>query len=619
MAGFAHEPVGTRLDPPAAGSSPQDVVRRLTPFPYTARLILFSCPVEIAPVLFNSVEFFVFFAAVYVAYRLLPGVRSQNRMLLLASYVFYGWWDVRFLYLVVLSTGLDFCCGLILGPGRIPGRDRVAVSAALVLAAAVFVVPKWDAIGFAISSDSGAGTWHVPTPAGTLAADLGRLTTPDQLGWTVLAGTFVAVLLANLVYYPLASLSESRRRRVGLFLTVGSNLLFLGFFKYFNFFIDSADALLSAHGTSAEAWHLHIILPAGISFYTFQSLSYTLDVYKGKVEAVRRLEDYALFVMFFPVLLAGPIERAGHMIPKLARPRVLTLDQTTRGLFLILFGLMKKVAIADGLAPAVNSVYNSPWEPSRVNIVNATVLFAFQIYCDFSGYTDIARGVAKVLGIDLLHNFNLPYFSRGPSEFWRRWHITLSSWLGDYLYIPLGGNRRGAGRTYLNLMVTMILGGLWHGAAWNFVLWGYYQGALLCAYRFVTAGRSATGRLGPAPEGGWRKYPLENAAALGLFFALTCYGWLLFRATSLNQVVRFTAALVANLSTESISVKPASPAAELGLCVLIAFEFLEYLSGSPTFYREWPPPVRGAFYALVAFILVMGFPNEPAQFIYFRF
>lgn len=553
--------------------------------------------------LFNSVEFFVFLAVVYAAYRLIPGVRGQNRMLLLASYVFYGWWDVRFLYLVVLSTGLDFCCGLILGPGRIPGRDRAAVSACLVLAALAFVVPHWDAIRL----DAGSRG---------VAVDLGRLATPAPLGLAVLAGTVVAVALAHLAYGPLVRLPEARRRRVGLVLTVGANLLFLGVFKYFNFFLDTADELLRAFGSSARAWHLHILLPAGISFYTFQSLSYTIDVYRGRVEAVRRLEDYALFVMFFPVLLAGPIERAGHMMPKLTTPRVLTVEGTTRGFFLILLGLMKKVAIADGIAPAVDSVFGAVERPNFADVALASVLFAFQIYGDFSGYTDIARGVGKLLGFDLLHNFDLPYFSRSPGEFWRRWHITLSMWLRDYLYIPLGGNRRGAARTYRNLMITMALGGLWHGAAWNFVLWGLYQGALLCVYRALARGRPDAES---DPGRGWRARPIENAAALVLFFALTCYGWMLFRATSLAQAGEFTRILLTDALNPMIEIREPSPAAELGLVVLIAFELCEYVAGSRTFYRAWPRPARGALYAVVAFVLAMGLPNAPAQFIYFRF
>jgi alginate O-acetyltransferase complex protein AlgI len=577
-------------------------------------------------VLFNSFEFFVFFAIVYLLYRLLPSFRSQNRMLLLASYLFYGWWDVRFLYLVVLSTGLDFCCGLILGPGKIPRSDRLAVSTCLLLAAALFVMPRWNAIQwrtpFSPGPASGLGVRDVATPLGILSVDIDRLFTPDWLGWSVFGGTIAVVLLANLVYFPLVRLPDASRRRIGLFLTVAANLLLLGCFKYLNFFVDSADKLLAALGSSAAAWHLHIILPAGISFYTFQSLSYTIDVYNRRLDAVRRLEDYALFVMFFPVLVAGPIERAGHMMPKLLRPRVLTVDQTTRGLFLILSGLMKKVAVADGIAPSVNLIYNATGSMTWADVVFATLLFSFQIYCDFSGYTDIARGVGKVLGIDLLYNFNLPYFSRSPSEFWQRWHISLSTWLRDYLYIPLGGNRRGSGRTALNLMTTMVLGGLWHGAAWNYVLWGFYQGAVLCIYRVLAPGLSIAvppTHPGPVPEDAWRRRPVAFVASLGLFFCLTCYGWLLFRATSFSQIAQFTATLFTDFGNLTTAVRRPTLAASAGLAVLLVFEFLEYVAGTRTFYRAWPRPIRGAFYAIVAFILLMGASNETAQFIYFQF
>jgi len=581
-------------------------------------------------VLFNSVEFFVFFGIVYALYRLLPHVRAQNRMLLLASYIFYGWWDVRFLYLVVLSTGLDYCCGLILGPGKIPASDRVKISILLLLAAAVFVVPQWnEAVQFAGPMGAGApplsSSWQLATPVASVRVDVQRLLVPSLLGLWVLGGTAVAVLFANLVYFPISGMAETGRRRLGLVLTIATNLALLGSFKYFNFFIDSADRLLAAFGSSANAWHLHIILPAGISFYTFQSLSYTIDVYKRRTEAVRRLENYALFVMFFPVLVAGPIERAGHMLPKLTQPRVLSIEQTSRGLFLILFGLMKKVAVSDGIAPSVNSIYASTGTVTAMDIAQATLMFAVQIYCDFSGYTDIARGVGKVLGIDLLYNFNLPYFSRSPSEFWQRWHISLSTWLRDYLYIPLGGNNRGSGRTYFNLMATMALGGLWHGAAWNFVLWGVYQGAVLCAYRLLAPASLASSHLlasgGAAAGNGERNKtgPLAFSFSLGLFFILTLYGWLLFRASSLEQVVRFTGTLFHGFNSFASAMKPPTQAAKAGLLLLIVFECLEYAAGSRTFYRNWPRPIRGAFYAAVTFVLVMGFSNATSQFIYFQF
>ena len=567
--------------------------------------------------LFNSLEFFVFFAIVYALYRPL-GMRGQNRLLLLSSYIFYGWWDVRFLYLVVLSTGLDYCCGLILGPGKIPLKDRLVVSTLLILAAVVFVGLAWgDAVHFArgggtaaAEASSTAPNWGL-TSAG-VSIDWARLLEGTVMGRWVVAITVLAVAIANLIYFPLSRMDEANRRRIGLALTITANIGLLACFKYFNFFVDSADQLLGALGLSASTFHLHIILPAGISFYTFQSLSYTIDVYKRKTPAIHSLEDYALFVMFFPVLVAGPIERAGHMVPKLTTPRVLTLDQTTRGLFLVLIGLFKKVAIADGLAPSVSSVFDTSGQMHRIDIVAASVLFAVQIYCDFSGYTDIARGVGKILGIDLLLNFNLPYFSRGPSEFWQRWHISLSTWLRDYLYIPLGGNRLGESKTYRNLMITMILGGLWHGAAWNFVLWGFYQGAILCLYRLVLGDRKAD----PHP---FRSHPLRSILSLAVFFSITCYGWLLFRAGSFGQIATFTRVLLTENGPLSLSMARPTLSALAGLLILAVFELMEYRAGDRQYYRSWPRPIRGALYAVMIFILSMGLSNAPAQFIYFQF
>ena len=222
-------------------------------------------------------------------------------------------------------------------------------------------------------------------------------------------------------------------------------------------------------------------------------MSYTLDIARDKLKPTRSFLDFSLFVAFFPQLVAGPIERAKHLLPILSKARTLTLEGTTRGLFLILLGLMKKVAIADSVAGSVNSIYLTTGVISWADIVCATFLFAVQIYCDFSGYSDIARGTSKLLGIDLMTNFRCPYLSVNPQEFWQRWHISLSSWLRDYLYIPLGGNRGGAWLTNRNLLLTMVLGGLWHGAAWNFVLWGLYQGGLLVVHRKLGHGGPITG------------------------------------------------------------------------------------------------------------------------------
>jgi D-alanyl-lipoteichoic acid acyltransferase DltB (MBOAT superfamily) len=353
---------------------------------------------------------------------------------------------------------------------------------------------------------------------------------------------------------------------------------------------------------------LGIVLPAGISFFTFESLSYVIEIYQRHLPATTRLKHYALFIGFFPKLVAGPIERPAVLIPQIQQARAVTAEGFTRGLFLVLLGLFKKIVIADGLAPTVASVYNTAAVPSAVDIVLATYAFALQIYCDFSGYTDIARGVSKLFGIELSQNFRFPYFSSNPSEFWKRWHMSLSSWLRDYLYIPLGGNRLGEARTRVNLMITMLLGGLWHGAAWNFVAWGGYQGALLVGHR-------------AKPRLLSRRVPraLVVAASTFLFFQLVCYGWLLFRAHTFAQIAAFTGQLLhGRYSVAPTLFKP--PLATLvGIGVLAAYDFLAYRSGRATFYRAWPVPVRSALYALLLFVLIMGLANARSAFIYFQF
>jgi len=378
---------------------------------------------------FNSVDFFVFFAIVYCLYRTLP-LSGQNWLLLVAGYVFYGWWDVRFLFLIAFSTTVDFWIGLLLAKGEVPRRQRTIASLFLVGAAACFLNLDWAAI---------------------FRLQLGAILAPNPIGLWTLAGTVCVVVLANLLHGRIGTLTPDRRKRLLLFTTVAVNLGFLGVFKYFNFFSDSAREALTSLGWNADLFHLDVVLPVGISFYTFQSLSYTIDSGRGLVKPVERFWNFALFVAFFPPMVAGPIERARHLLPQLLTKRRVRLNQSIYGIQLILYGLFKKVAVADGLASSVNAVYNSTGQVSTSDVALATLLFAFQIFCDFSGYTDIARGVAKLLGIELALNFDLPYFSRNPSEFWRRWHISLSSWLRDYLYIPLGGNRKGNIRTYIRV------------------------------------------------------------------------------------------------------------------------------------------------------------------------
>jgi alginate O-acetyltransferase complex protein AlgI len=563
--------------------------------------------------LFNSVEFFVFLAVVYLAYRILP-FRWQNRMLLVAGYIFYGWWDVRFLFLIAFSTSVDFSIGSLLANGYMPTRQRWTASLFLIGAALLFLCLDWSALN-----------------VGRRDVEMAAFLIPQRMGVQVLAGTTVFVLIANLLIDRIAHMSKERRRKVLIFCSVFVNLGFLGFFKYFNFFIDSGEVAIRAIGIDPTNFRLGVVLPVGISFYTFQSLSYTIDIYRKRIVPTSHFWDFALFVAYFPPMVAGPIERAWHLMPQLTMPRRIRLAQSMDGIVLILLGLFKKVAIADGVAPVVASVFNSSGAVSQSDVAFSTFLFAIQIFCDFSGYSDIARGVSKLLGIDLILNFDLPYFSKNPSEFWRRWHISLSSWLRDYLYISLGGNRRGAARTYFNLFLTMLLGGLWHGAAWNYVLWGAYQGALLCGHRLLTQSRETLPTSTEAVSGttdlhggavssprllpGWISTPLR----IGVFFVFCCYGWLLFRAHSFDQIRTFSG-LLFGLSAGGPSVisKPTA-AASLGILLLSLLQFCDYQAGSLESFKRWWPAPQGMLYATLIFILIMGTSNAPVQFIYFQF
>ena len=563
--------------------------------------------------IFNSLEFFGFLTVVYLAYRIFP-FRWQNWMLLVAGYVFYGWWDVRFLFLIAFSTTVDFSIGLLLSNRDMPSRLRWTASMFLIGAAYVFLCLNWAALKVGRSFD------------------LSAFFTPPKMGIEVLAGTIAFVLIAKLMIDQLAQISEeARRRKILIFCSVFVNLAFLGFFKYFNLFIDSGESAFRAVGIDPTNLRLSVVLPVGISFYTFQSLSYTIEVYRKRFVPTSRFWDFALFVAYFPPMVAGPIERAQHLLPQLTKPRRIRFGQSMDGIVLILLGLFKKVAIADGVAPAVNAVFSTSGSVSQTDVALASLLFAIQIFCDFSGYSDIARGVSKLFGIDLILNFNLPYFSKNPSEFWRRWHISLSSWLRDYLYIPLGGSRRGKVRTYVNLFLTMLLGGLWHGAAWNYVLWGAYQGALLCGHRILTGGHEtlptsveAVGGTtnihggaisGPRLLPGWISTPLR----IGVFFLFCCYGWMLFRAHSFDQIRTFTELLFGfGANAPSVISKPTTSAL-LGIVVLIVLQICDYRAGILESFTRWRPALQGLLYATLIFILVMGTSNAPVQFIYFQF
>lgn len=373
-------------------------------------------------------------------------------------------------------------------------------------------------------------------------------------------------------------------RRPWLLLSVICNLGLLAFFKYAGFF---------AASLGAEGIFPRVVLPLGISFYTFQALSYTIDVYRGELHATRSYPDFLLAVVYFAHLVAGPIQRAHNLLPQIANPRRVSSAQVVEGIHLVVWGYFKKVFIADNLAPHVDRLF-SLQHPAGSQVVLAAWLFAIQIYCDFSGYTDIARGIAKLMGFEFMHNFCAPYLAAGPREFWSRWHISLSTWLRDYLYIPLGGSRHGTARTCINIMITMALGGLWHGANWTFVVWGVYHGGLLL--------------LGRAVQPAEQVFPRWLRAIL--FFQLTCYGWLIFRAESLHQVWTMTRVLFAPLGPFDPAVLHTLPGVALAVLVAWIARAAARHAGSIE--------ARTACYAAILYLTLFR-GGSPQSFIYFRF
>jgi D-alanyl-lipoteichoic acid acyltransferase DltB (MBOAT superfamily) len=465
--------------------------------------------------LFNSNIFLAFFAAFLLLYYLARNhLRLRNVLIVIASYLFYGWWDYRFLSLLIISSLLDYGVGLAL-----------------------------------------AGEPH-----------LGR-------------------------------------RKLWLALSVTGNLTLLGFFKYYDFFVESMAALLAALNVPIQPRTLGVILPIGISFYTFQTMSYTLDVYRGQMPATRDLVNFLAFVAFFPQLVAGPIERARHLLPQFERTLAITQAGLAEGLWLILWGMFKKVVIADNLAPMVEMVYQAA-HPSGLMVALGTLAFGLQIYGDFSGYSDIARGTAQVLGFDIMINFRLPYAATNLRAFWQRWHISLSTWLRDYLYISLGGNRLGARRTYLNLLLTMLLGGLWHGAAWNFVLWGLWHGSGLMAHRWWSETR----------RNSWRAPPIIGWAGTMLF---VFYGWLLFRAGSLDQVMALTRAL------GDFSVPQWWSSYALNLLVfalpLALVQYWQHKKNDLLAPLAWPAPAQMTVQGLLLLAILLFWQKDSVPFIYFQF
>lgn len=405
-----------------------------------------------------------------------------------------------------------------------------------------------------------------------------------------------------------------QRKKKLLVVSMVTNLGLLGVFKYFNFFIDTAAVALESIGLEAHLPVLRIILPVGISFYTFQTMSYTIDVYRGHLRAARNLVDFALYVAFFPQLVAGPIERASHLLPQFMVSRTVTRPMVESGCHLILTGLFRKVVIADGVAPLVNAAFSAPQSATWIYLGVGTLLFAVQIYCDFAGYSDIARGTSRLMGFDLMVNFTQPYFSKNISEFWRRWHISLSSWLRDYLYIPLGGNRLGRFTTYRNLFLTMLLGGLWHGARWNFVIWGGLHGVYLAFHKLWLIQRKRKPNIEAVS-----RFGAGALLSMAATFLIVNLAWIFFRAPTLDAAwdcLRGMATFRGGLNNV--------PYALVGqlffyYSLVLAIDCPAYRRNHQEALLAWPWPLRGLTYAAMLFMMILLRSQNDIPFIYFQF
>jgi D-alanyl-lipoteichoic acid acyltransferase DltB (MBOAT superfamily) len=481
--------------------------------------------------LFNSWTFVAFLALVLPLYYVLSQ-RWQNRFLLMASYVFYGFWDYRFCSLLAISTIVDY------------------VSAR-----------------YMERTDS------------------------------------------------------RRRRRLYLAISVCVNLTMLGFFKYFNFFVGSAADLIETFGFEAHVPTLNIILPVGISFYTFQTIGYTADVYRRKQAACRHFWDYALYVAYFPQLVAGPIERAARLLPQLEKPRRVTAEDLATGVRLMLMGYIKKVVIADGFAQYCQATFGEPGAYTAVGLWLGVYCFAFQVYCDFAGYSDIARGVSRLMGIDLMENFRQPFLAPNITALWQRWHVSLWTWLRDYVYIPLGGNRKGLSRQLVNILATWLLCGLWHGANWTFVAWGALNGVLLVVHRLMRRDGRPIIDYVPATLGQWVRYV---PAAL-FTFHLFCLGAVSFRATSLANASEYYAGMFGFLPGGRSALT--ASATEGILAALIFYGALSLVMDFACWVRKREAPVasrttwwvRGLAYSVGILVLALVRQRYGDAFIYFQF
>ncbi len=481
--------------------------------------------------LFNTLDFAIFLPIVFLLYWFVfnRSLKLQNLLIVVASYVFYGWWDWKFLGLIIFSSVLDFILGNAL--------DKT---------------------------------------------------------------------------------QNMTRRKVLLWISIIVNLGFLGFFKYFNFFIDNFREAFSVFGYELGVSSLNIILPVGISFYTFQTLSYTIDVYRGKLQPTKDFIAFSAFVCFFPQLVAGPIERASNLLPQFHRGRVFIYGKAVDGMRQILWGLFKKVVIADNCARFANEIFNNHEDYSGSTLFLGALFFTFQIYGDFSGYSDIAIGVSRLFGFDLKQNFAFPYFSRDIAEFWRRWHISLSTWFRDYLYIPLGGSRGGTWMKVRNTFIIFIVSGFWHGANWTFIVWG----ALNAVY-FLPLLLSNRNRNNMEVVAANRWFPsFRELLQMGITFFLTVLAWIFFRAESLSVALNYVKHMFSDLYKygEFFRLKPYATV----LILISVFLLIEWMGRHNKHAAESLPLYRNkvlkyTFYFVTAGMVWWYVGGEQQEFIYFQF
>ena len=436
--------------------------------------------------------------------------------------------------------------------------------------------------------------------------------------WRFLFLLMFSTLLDYFTGLKMQDANNQKRKRFWFWLSVAVNLGFLGIFKYYNFFAESFAETISHVGLQVNPWTLKVILPVGISFYTFHGLSYVIDIYKDRIKAESNVVDYAVFVSFFPLLVAGPIERATHLLPQIKKRRTFDYIKAVDGLKQILWGLFKKIVIADNCAEFANQIFNNSADQSGSNLALGAIFFAFQIYGDFSGYSDIAIGTARLFGIDLLRNFAFPYFSRDIAEFWRRWHISLSSWFKDYLYIPLGGSKGGNWMRIRNTFIIFIVSGFWHGANWTFIVWGTLNALFILPSIIMKTNRNnletvAQGNLLPT---------VKEFFQMTITFTLAVFAWIFFRAENITHALSYISGIFSKSLFSIPTITPHFPVLII-IILIIIFTIIEWLGREQQYAiamlgTKWKSSLRYAMYYAII-IAIFWFAGKDQQFIYFQF